>query len=162
MLVDGRGLRDPNSPKAGEEMSSQTPTTDSRRQFIAGDRTLRVWRPLSAIMLLVMGGIHLYLAFDGVGGLLGVLLGLNAIGSLVLAIAVLVLRGQLLSLATVLSLLFMVGTLLSLVLALTVGLFGIREALSFKLVTTTLVAESIGSIVLAVTLVLVLRVRRAV
>ncbi len=120
-----------------------------------------VWRLLSAIMLLAMGGIHLYLVFDGVGGLLGILFVLNAIGSLVLAVAVLVLRGRLLSLATVLSLLFMVGTLLALVLALTVGLFGIHEALSFKLVTTTLVVESIGSVILGLTLAMILRARPA-
>ena len=62
--------------------------------------------------------------------------------------------------ATGLSLLFMVGTLLALVLALTVGLFGIHEVLSFKLVPTTLVVESIGTIILAVTVALVLRSRR--
>ena len=55
----------------------------------------------------------------------------------------------------------MVGTLLALVLALTVGLFGIREVMSFTLVPTTLVVESIGTIILAVTFVLVLRSRRA-
>jgi len=37
------------------------------------------------------------------------------------------------------------------VLALTVGLFGIHEVLSYQLVPTTLVVESIGTIVLAVT-----------
>ena len=118
------------------------------------------WRLLSAIMLLVMGGIHLYLVFDGVGGSLGVLFVLNAVGALVLAIAI-VLRGRLLSLATGLSLLFIAGTLLALVLALTVGLFGIHEVFSFTLVPTTLVVESIGTIILAVTLALVLRSRRA-
>jgi hypothetical protein len=51
-------------------------------------------------MLLVMGGIHLYLVFDGVGGSLGMLFVLNAVGALVLAIAIIVLRGRLLSLAT--------------------------------------------------------------
>jgi len=69
--------------------------------------------------------------------------------TLVLAIAVIVLRRRLLTLATVLSLLFMVGTLLALVLALTVGLFGIHEVLSFKLVPATLVVESMGTIILA-------------
>jgi hypothetical protein len=112
-------------------------------------------------MLLVMGGIHLYLVFDGVGGLLGRLFVVNAVGALVLAIAVIELRGRLLSLATGLSLLFMVGTLVALVLALTVGLFGIREVLSFTLVPTTLVVESIGTIILAVTAALVLRSQRA-
>jgi hypothetical protein len=120
-----------------------------------------VWQVISAILLLLVGGIHLYLVFDGVGGSLGVLFVLNAIGALVLAIAIVVLRGQLLLLATVLSLLFMVGTLLSLVLALTVGLFGIHETIDFTLVPTTLVVESIGTIVLAATLALVLRSRRA-
>ena len=124
-------------------------------------RTLMTWRLLSAIMLLVMGGIHLYLVFDGVGGSLGMLFVLNAVGALVLAIAIIVLRGRLLSLATGLSLLFMVGTLLALVLALTVGLFGIHQVLSFKLVPTTLVVESIGTMILAVTVALVLRSRRA-
>ena len=142
-------------------MSSQTPTIDSLRGFDVTQRTLMAWRLLSAIMLLAMGGIHLYLVFYGVGGLLGALFVLNAVGALVLAIAVVVLRGRLLSLATVLSLLFMVGTLLALVLALTVGLFGIHEVLSFKLVTTTLVVESIGSIILAVTVALVFRSRRS-
>jgi hypothetical protein len=112
-------------------------------------------------MLLVMGAIHLYLVFDGVGGLLGKLFVLNVIGALVLAIAVMVLRGRLLSLATVLSLLFMAGTLLALVLALTVGLFGIHEVVGFTLVRTTLVVESIGTIILAATAVQVLRSRRA-
>ena len=142
-------------------MSSQPRATGSLRWVGVSHRTLTAWRLLSVIMLLVMGGIHLYLVFDGVGGLLGALFVLNAVGALVLAIAVLVLRGRLLLLATVLSLLFMLGTLLALVLALTVGLFGIHEVLSFRLVPTTLVVESIGTIILAVTVAQVLRSRRA-
>src|SRR5262245_52392067 len=114
-------------------MSSHTRATGSLRRVGVSHRTLMAWQLLSAIMLLVMGGIHLYLVFDGVGGLLGELFVLNAVGALVLAIAIIVLRGWLLSLATGLSLLFMVGTLLALVLALTVGLFGIHEVLSFTL-----------------------------
>src|ERR1043165_8422570 len=126
-------------------MSSQSRATGSLRQVGASHRSLMAWRLLSAIMLLVMGGIHLYLVLDGVGGTLGTLFVLNAVGALVLAIAIMVLRGQLLSLATVLSLLFMVGTLLALILALTVGLFGIHEVLSFTLVPTTLAVEAIGT-----------------
>jgi hypothetical protein len=53
-----------------------------------------------------------------------------------------------------------VGTLLALVLALTIGLFGIRETLDFTLVPTTLVVESIGTIVLVVTTALMFRMRR--
>lgn len=142
-------------------MSSQPPASGSLRWFGVSHRTLMAWRLLSAFMLLVMGGIHLYLVFYGVGGLLGALFVLNAVGALVLAIAVIVLRGRLLTLATMLSLLFMVGTLCALVLALTVGLFGIHEVLSFKLVPTTLVVESIGTIILAVTVALMLQSRQA-
>jgi hypothetical protein len=50
-----------------------------------------------------------------------------------------------------------VGTLLALLLALTVGLFGLRSSLSFQLAPTTLVVESIGTIVLGVTTALVFR-----
>lgn len=145
----------------GQDMSSQASRAHSLRRLDVSPRTLLAWRIVSAIMLLVMGGIHLFLVLDGVGGVLGALFVLNAIGALALAIAILVLRGGFLSLATVLSLLFMVGTLLSLVLALTVGLFGIHEVLSFKLVPTTLVVESIGTIILAVTVAMVVQSRRA-
>jgi hypothetical protein len=125
-----------------------------------GQRSPIVWQMLSAILLLAMGGIHLYLVFNGVGGMLGMLFVLNAVGALVLAIAMVVLRGRLLLVASVLSVLFMAGTLLALVLALTVGLFGIHEVLTFQLVPTTLVIESIGTIVLALTAALVFRMRR--
>jgi uncharacterized BrkB/YihY/UPF0761 family membrane protein len=62
----------------------------------------------------------------------------------------LALRGRLLQLAAVLSLLFLIASLLSLVLALTVGLFGIREVWTFTLVPQTIWIESIGIVVLAV------------
>src|SRR4051794_30207515 len=114
-------------------MSSQPSATGAIHASGLTHRSLMAWRIASAILLLVMGGIHVYLVFYGVGGVLGALFVLNAVGALVLAIAVIVLRGRLLSLAVALSLLFMVGTLLSLVLALTVGLFGIHEVLSFTL-----------------------------
>jgi hypothetical protein len=123
-------------------------------------RSLMAWQVLSALLLLAMGGIHLYLVFNGVGGTLGKLFVLNAIGGLVLAIAIVVLRGPLLLLASVGSTLFMAGTLLALVLALTVGLFGIHEVLSYQLVPTTLVVESIGTIVLVLTTALVYRTQR--
>jgi hypothetical protein len=117
------------------------------------------WQVLSALFLLAMGGIHLYLVFHGVGGVLGVAFVLNALGALVLATAMIVLRRRLLLVASLLSLLFMAGTLLALVLALTVGLFGVRETLDFQLVHTTLIVESIGIIVLATTTALVFRLR---
>jgi hypothetical protein len=106
-----------------------------------------------------MGGIHLYLALKG-AGTLGKPFWLNAVGGLVLAIAIVVLRGRLLLLASVLGTLFMAGTLLALVLALTVGLFGIHEVLSYRPVPPTLVVESIGTIVLAVTTALLYQTMR--
>jgi hypothetical protein len=128
----------------------------------AGHRGLRsviVWQVLSALLLLIMGGIHLVLALMGAGSL-GKPFWVNAVGGLVLAIAIVVMRGRLLLLASVLSTLFMAGTLLALVLALTVGLFGIREKLSYPPVPPTLVVESVGTIVLAVTTALLYQTMR--
>jgi hypothetical protein len=118
-------------------------------------------RILGAIILLAIGGIHLFLVFDGVGGVLGVLFILNAIAGIVLAIGMLALHGRLLKLATVLGLLFVIASLLALVLALTVGLFGITETWSFTLVPETIVVDAIGVVVLAVASIFALRSRRA-
>ena len=82
---------------------------------------------------------------------------LNGIAGIVLAIAMVVLRGRLLQLATVLSLLFLIATLLALILALTVSLFGITETWDNPLVLPTVIIESIGIVVLAITTALVLR-----
>jgi hypothetical protein len=141
-------------------MSSMSQAASSR-SYASGRRALMVWQIVSAILLLVMGGIHLYLVFYGVGGLLGKLFVLNAIGALVLAIVIVVVRARLLTLTAVLGLIFMAGTLLALILALTVGLFGIHEVMSFRLVPTTLVVESIGTVVLAITSLLAFRSQRA-
>ena len=127
----------------------------------SNQQSLLLWRVLSALALLAMGGIHVYLTFEGTGGLLGRLFVLNGIGALVLAVAMLVVRGPLLRVAAVLSLLFLAGTLLALVLALTVGLFGLRSSLDFQLAPTALVVESIGTIVLLVTTALAVRRRDA-
>ncbi|WP_344739426.1 hypothetical protein [Microbacterium awajiense] len=126
---------------------------------MAAARTRGMWvlRILSALVLLAAGGIHLFLVFTGTGGVLGVMFVLNAIAGLVLAIAMLILRGRLLQLATVLSLLFLVATLLALVLALTVGLFGIHTTWDMALVPETVIVEAIGIVVLAVTTAVVLR-----
>ena len=146
-------------------MSSQLRAFGSHRVRTAGglgQRSLMAWQVLSALFLLAMGGIHLYLALTGVSGVLGVLFILNAVGALALAIAMVVLRRRLLLAACVLGLLFIGGTLLALVLAMTVGLFGIGETLHGRLVPTTLVVESIGVIVLLVTTALVARRQRTV
>jgi hypothetical protein len=118
-----------------------------------------VWRRLSALSLLAMGGIHFYLVLQGFGGLVGFLFVLNALAGLVMAVTMVVAR-QRLVLVSVLSLLLMAGTLLALVLALTVGLFGIREQLSGELVVPTLVVESVGTIVLVVTTLVVRHVHQ--
>src|SRR4051794_30565129 len=125
-----------------------------------GQRPTIVWQALSSLLLFAMGAIHLYLVLTGVGGLLGALFVLNAVGALVLAIAIVALRGLPLQVASVLSVLFMAGTLLALVLALTIGLFGIRETLDFHLVRTTLALESVGTIVLLATTVRVFQTGR--
>jgi hypothetical protein len=123
-------------------------------------RALWVLRILSAVLLLITGGIHLYLVFNGVGGFLGVMFTLNAVAGLVLAIAMMVLRGRLFLAASVLSLLFLIATLMALVLALTVGLFGITQTWDFTLVPETVIVESIGVVVLAVTTVVAFRTPR--
>jgi hypothetical protein len=66
-----------------------------------------------------------------------------------------------LGLVSGLGLLFMLGTLLALLIALSpVSLFGMRSSLSYQLAPTSIVVESVGVVVLAVTTVLALR-RRA-
>ena len=120
-------------------------------------RALWIMRILSAIALLAAGGIHLYLALNGVGGILGVMFILNAVAGLALAPGMLLLRGRLLQLVTVLSLLFLIATLGALVLALTVGLFGIHQTWDFTLVPQTVIIESIGIVILGITTAMVLR-----
>ena len=122
---------------------------------------LWVLRILSAIVLAAIGGIHLFLVFDGVGGILGVFFVLNAIAGIVLAIGMLVLHGRLLVLATVLGLLFALASLAALLLALTVGLFGITETWDFTLVPQTVVVDAIGVVILAIATPVVLRSQRA-
>jgi hypothetical protein len=135
--------------------------THSRAIDRSGVRGLMGWQALSALLLLVMGAIHLYLvAFSGFDGLLGTLFVLNGIGGVLLAVAILVARRGFLALVSVLSLLFLGGTLLGLVIALTpAGLLGIHEQIGGQLVPTTLVVESIGVVVLVVTSALALRAR---
>ena len=117
----------------------------------SNQRVLWALRILSALFLLAAGGIHLYLVFNGTGGVLGVLFVLNGVAGLGLAIAMVVLRGRMLRWATVLSLLFLIATLGALLLALTVGLFGIRSSWDLELVPETIIVESIGIVVLAIT-----------
>ena len=133
--------------------SSMTASSQAGTSHVA----TRVMRVLSGILLLAVGGIHLFLVFDGVGGTLGVLFVLNAVAGIVLAVGMFALRGRLLRLATILSLLFLIASLASLLLALTVGLFGITEVWTFTLVPQTVVIEAIGIVVLAITTAVVFR-----
>ena len=121
---------------------------------------LTVLRIVSAILLLAIGAIHLFLVFDGTGGILGVMFVLNGIAGIVLAIAILALRGRLQMFAIVLGLLFAIASLAALLLALTVGLFGITETWDYMLVPQTVVIDAVAVVVLAVTTVLTLRRRR--
>lgn len=110
---------------------------------------VRVLRIVAAVLLLAIGGIHLFLVLDGVGGVLGVLFVLNGVAGVALAIGLLVLRGRRLLAAAVLGLLFAVASLAALLLALTVGLLGITETWTFTLVPQTVVVDAIGVVVLA-------------
>ena len=114
-------------------------------------------RILSAILLLAVGGIHLFLRFDGTAGCSACCSCSTASRRSCSRSELFALRGTLLKLATVLSLLFLLASLASLLLALTVGLFGIHEAWTFTLVPQTVVVDAIGIVILAVTTVLTLR-----
>lgn len=111
---------------------------------------VNVMRIAGAILLLAIAAIHLFLRFYGVGGVLGVSFVLNGVAGLALGIGMLVLRGRLLLLATVLGLLFAIASLLALLLALTVGLFGLREVWTFTLVPQTVAVDSVAVVVLAI------------
>ena len=120
-------------------------------------RVLWIMRFLSALVLLATGLIHLYLVFNGTGGILGVAFVLNGVAGVVLAVGMLLLRGRLLQLTTVLSLLFLIATLVALILALTVSLFGITESWDRPLVPQAVIVEAIGIVVLGITTAMVLR-----
>lgn len=117
-------------------------------------------RIAGAGLLLAMGGIHFYLWLDGGYRTItpiGQLFFLNAIGGLVLAVALLVLPSRLQTVAATLSALFTLGTLGALLLSLTPsGLFGFQESTLAPLVPATLWVESIGVVELAVLTVLAL------
>ena len=114
-------------------------------------RVLWIMRFLSALVLLATGLIHLYLVFNGTGGILGVAFVLNGVAGVVLAVGMLLLRGRMLRLTTVLSLLFLIATLVALILALTVSLFGITEQWDRPLVPQAVIVEAIGIVVLGIT-----------
>ena len=120
-------------------------------------RGLWIMRFLSALVLLATGLLHLYLVFNGTGGILGVAFVLNGVAGVVLAVGMVLLRGRLLQLTTVVSLLFLIATLVALILALTVSLFGITEQWDRPLVPQAVIVEAIGIVVLGITTAMVLR-----
>jgi hypothetical protein len=135
-----------------------------RRPLGTGDRVLvAVSRALSAILLMAIGGSHLVLWFVGYGAIptIGLSFLLNAIGGLLLALAVLGVRLRHLQVVALVGALFAAGTLAALGLARTVGLFGFVDAFTTPLVPTTLVIECAGVVVLATTAVIARWVRRS-
>lgn len=120
----------------------------------------RLTRLFGALLLVAIGVIHLYLVATGVGGTLGVLFVLNGIAGIVLGVGVFAARGRLLTASVVLGLLFAIASLLALLLALTVGLFGITETWDYTLVPETVVVEAVAVLVLAFATVGALRAPR--
>jgi hypothetical protein len=108
---------------------------------------------LGICLTIAMGLIHLRVWFDGYRELpiIGPLFILNAIGSGVLAAALLAAPARLRGLAAIVTALFTAGTLMGLVLSLTVGLFGMHEVLQAPFVIVTLVVETAGVMVLLLT-----------
>jgi hypothetical protein len=108
---------------------------------------------LGICLTIAMGLIHLRVWFDGYRELpiIGPLFILNAIGSGVLAAALLAAPARLRGLAAIVTALFTAGTLMGLVLSLTVGLFGMHEVLQAPFVIVTLVVETVGVMVLLLT-----------
>jgi hypothetical protein len=103
-----------------------------------------------------MGWIHLQLWVDGYREVpvVGTLFLLNAIGAVLLAVALLAVPVRLLSVAAAVTAVFTAGTLAALIISLTAGLFGVRESLQTPLVPTTLIVESTGVLVLVLTAIL--------
>lgn len=112
---------------------------------------MKFWRILSAILMFAVAAIHIFLRFDGVGGTLGLLFILQGVIAIVGGVGLLATKGRLLMTASILSFLFMIASLASLLLALTVGFFGITEVWTFTLVPETVVVEALGIVVLAIT-----------
>jgi hypothetical protein len=109
-------------------------------------------RLVGAALLAAMGGIHLYLYLDGYRSVatIGPLFLLNAVLGGVAAIAVLATPRRWLGWVSLAGAALEAGTLGALLLSLTVGLFGFHETTKAPLITTTILVELAGAIVLLV------------
>jgi hypothetical protein len=96
-------------------------------------------------------GIHLYLWTQGYRDIatIGPLFLLHAISGAILALALLTTPIRFLTIVSALGALFAAGSLAALILSLTVGMFGFTETPNAELVTTTLIVESAGFLILA-------------
>jgi hypothetical protein len=116
----------------------------SRRLLVAGRITGAALTGWSA-------GIHLHLWSAGYRDIqtIGVLFLINAIGGIVLALALLAVPRRFLAIVTMLAALYSASVLGALIISLTMGLFGFFESSTAELVTTTLVINSVAVVVLA-------------
>jgi hypothetical protein len=121
-------------------------------------------RLVGTALLIAMGGIHLYLYFDGYRTVatIGPLFLLNAVLGALAAIAVLGTPRRWLGWISLAGAALQAGTLGALLLSLTVGLFGFRESTKAPLVITTIVVELAGAVVLLALAVREFAPRRAV
>lgn len=108
-------------------------------------------RLLGAGLLFAMGGIHLYLWQTGYKDIhvIGPAFMANAILGVLAGIAVLLAPQRWLAWVCLLAGLLELGTLGALLLSLTVGLFGFVESWSAPLLTTTIIIEAAGFVLLA-------------
>jgi len=122
-----------------------TTTTGTSRTVLIGGRIV------GALLLAAMAVIHLVLWFQGYRDIavIGPGFMVNAVGGLVLAVAVLVVGTRRLPLVAGIATVFTAGSLGALVISLTVGLFGVSEQLDTPFVPTSLIVEAIGTVVLA-------------
>jgi hypothetical protein len=107
-------------------------------------------RLVGAALLVAMGWIHLYLYNTGYRTVatIGPLFLLNAVLGAFAALAVLAVPRRWLGWASLIGAVLQAGTLGALLLSLTVGLLGFHESTKASLVTTTIVVELAGAVVL--------------
>lgn len=127
--------------------ATATPPRDRRARA-----TLTAARVVGALLVAAMAVVHLLLWFEGFRDIpiIGPGFLVNAVGGLVLAVALVTVGRRMLPAVAGVTTLFTAGSLAALVISLTVGLFGVREQLSTPWVPTSLIVEGIGTVVLAV------------